>query len=68
MGHTRYFPGCASYLPALSRFLEQRYDEEGYEVQVLEDRDVPGRMIQFRPRYREGWIKTAHTTEYRKVG
>ena len=56
MAQTRFYPGCASYLPALSRFLEQRFSREGYEVQLLEDHD--GRTFQMRKRYREGWVKT----------
>lgn len=59
MSKTRFYPGCASYLPALARFLEQRFSREGYEVQVLEDHD--GRTFQMRKRYREGWIKTVST-------
>jgi hypothetical protein len=59
MAQTRFYPGCASYLPALSRFLEQRFGREGYEVQLLEDHD--GRSFQMRKRYREGWIKTVST-------
>ncbi len=63
MGHTRHFQRSAAYLPALSRFLEERYRQQGYEVQVLEELDVrsPGRLVQLRPRRREGWVGTVST-------
>ena len=63
MGQKRYYPGCASYLGALSQFLEKRYEAEGFDVQTLEEQNVrsPSRTFQMRKRYSESWIKTVST-------
>jgi hypothetical protein len=57
----RYYPGCGSYLPALSRHLTERFEREGYDVQEFDEPEGSGRTFQMRKRYREGWIKTAST-------
>ena len=58
MSETRYYPNCGSYLPALVRFLEEKYSREGYDVQVLEESETATRTFQMRQRYDQGWIKT----------
>jgi hypothetical protein len=59
VSETRYYPECGAYLPALSRYLSERFDGEGYDVQVLEESGGLRRTFQMRKRYREGWIKMA---------
>lgn len=60
MSEERYYPGCGSYLAALSRFLERKFDEAGYDVQVLDGQQGSRtvRTFQMRKRYAEDWIKT----------
>jgi hypothetical protein len=48
-------------MSALSRHLSEKYDQEGYDVQVLEEPDGKSCTFQMRRRYTEGWIKTAST-------
>ena len=63
MSETRYYPNCGPYLPALSRHLSERFDQEGYDVQVIEEPEAtsPTMTFQMRKRYNEGWIKTVST-------
>lgn len=59
MSETRLYPKCGSYLPALSRYLQERFEGEGYDVQLLEEAGGLRRTFQMRKRYSESWIKTA---------
>ena len=63
MSETRYYPNCGPYLSALSRHLGERFDQEGYDVQVVEEPEAttPTVTFQMRKRYSERWIKTIST-------
>jgi len=61
VSETRYYPKCGAYLPALSHYLSERFEGQGYDVQILEEAGGLRRTFQMRKRYREGWIRTAST-------
>jgi hypothetical protein len=56
---TRFYPNCGPYLSALREHLRQRFEGEGYDVQVLDEDGGQRSTFQMRKHYREGWIKAA---------
>jgi hypothetical protein len=59
VGETRYYPSGGPYVTALSRYLTERFEQAGYDVQILEEESGQRRTFQMRKRYGEGWVRTA---------